>query len=103
MLNCLYVAESEIHGKGLFSSERIRPQTYIGTYQGPEAQRNGKYVLWLEDEEGTVGRRGLNKLRYVNHSRRPNAEFRDFELYALRTIRPDEEITVHYGEDWVDR
>lgn len=100
MLDCIYVSESRIHGKGLFASARIRPQVYIGTYQGPRAQRNGKYVLWLEDEQGAQGRRGMNKLRYVNHSHRPNAEFRDFELFAVRMIRADEEITVHYGDDW---
>lgn len=100
MLDRIYVAESEIHGRGLFAATRIRPETYIGTYEGPTAKRNGKYVLWMQDGKREVGRRGLNILRYVNHARRPNAEFRDFDLFALRSIRPDEEITVHYGEDW---
>ncbi len=46
------------------------------------------------------GYEGLGRLRFVNYSRRPNAEFRGRDLYALRKIRPGDEITVEYGMDW---
>ena len=94
-----YVAPSPIHGKGLFARERLRRGSYIGTYLGPAAQRNGSHVLWVEAEEGWIGRRGFKRLRYVNHSAAPNAEFDGFDLYALRTIAADEEITIDYHWD----
>ena len=93
-----FVAPSPIHGKGLFAKEPISSETYIGTYLGPEAKKNGSHVLWVYDEEtdDVIGRRGLNKLRYLNHSDKPNAEFDGFDLYALRRIREGEEITIDY-------
>ena len=94
----VYSASSSIHGKGLFARTRIPRGEYIGTYEGPQAKRNGSHVLWVYDEDtGEVtGRRGMNVLRYLNHSKKPNAEFDGFELYSLRAIRPDEEITINY-------
>ena len=40
--------------------------------------------------------RERNKMRYVNHSDKPNAEFDGFDLYSTRPIKPDEEITINY-------
>ena len=94
----VYVAPSKIHGQGLFAKVRIKRGTFIGTYEGPTAKRNGKYVLWVTYEDGTVvGRRGLNLLRYLNHDSKPNAWFDAYDLYARRTIAPGEEITIDYG------
>lgn len=95
----VYVAPSAIHGKGLFARQRIPRESHIGRYLGPQAKRNGSHVLWVEDDDGWIGRRGLNCLRYVNHDPDPNAEFDGFDLYALRTIQPDEEITIDYQWD----
>lgn len=97
-----YVSESGIHGKGLFARADIDKDSWLGIYEGPEASRNGSHVLWVYEGDTLVGRSGRNKLRYLNHSTRPNAEFDGFELYALRDIAKDEEITIHYGEDWED-
>lgn len=92
-----YVAPSKIHGKGLFAKLYITGKSYLGTYQGPQAKQNGSHVLWVyDDDDNPVGRRGLNKLRYVNHSNKPNAEFDGFDLYSTRKINPDEEITIDY-------
>lgn len=94
----VYPAPSSIHGTGLFAKTLIRKGHYIGSYEGPEARRNGKYVLWVYYDDGNVvGRRGLNLLRYMNHCDKPNAELDGFDLYALRTIKADEEITINYG------
>ena len=92
-----YVASSPIHGKGLFAKTRIDSGAYLGTYQGPQAKRNGSHVLWVYQDGDVVGRRGLNKLRYLNHCDRPNAEFDGFDLYALCPIEVDEEITINYA------
>ena len=95
-----YVEESEIHGKGLFAICEITKGTYLGEYLGPETTDNGMHVLWTEDEEGEwIGRDGINALRYLNHNTKPCAEFDDYELFAVETIKPDQEITIDYGEE----
>jgi len=87
-----YVAESGIHGQGLFARSPLKKGSFLGTYKGPECtdiDNSGPYVLWLETEEGSwLGRDGRNILRYLNHHERPSAEFDGFELYALQDIAP---------------
>lgn len=95
----VYVAPSSIHGKGLFARCTLERGQFVGTYLGPAAKRNGSHVLWVEEGDDWVGRRGFNRLRYLNHSPRPNAEFDGFDLYAIRRIRPHEEITIDYHWD----
>jgi len=97
-----YVAKSPIHGKGLFARKKIRADTLIGLYEGPATQRDGMHVLWLwnEDNERWEGINGKNEMRFLNHSSEPNADWWGNELYALRDIARDDEITFHYGEDW---
>ena len=97
-----YVNDSGIHGKGLFARVDIEEGTYLGEYEGPVAKRNGSHVLWVYEEDTVVGRSGRNKLRYLNHSIESCAEFDGFELFACRKIAIDEEITINYGEDWLD-
>lgn len=97
----VYVEDSGIHGKGLFARTRIPRDTFIGTYEGPVAKKNGSHVLWVfdDDSDEVIGRCGQNWLRYLNHNKKPNAEFDGFDLYALRAIKPDEEITIDYDPD----
>ncbi len=94
------VGPSPIHGRGLFARQKIEPDMLIGEYEGPETRRDSKYVLWVEDGEETTARRGVGPLKYLNHSKEPNAYFDGFELYALVEIAAGEEITFDYGEDW---
>lgn len=94
----VYKAPSQIHGNGLFAKVGIKKGQYIGTYEGPEAKRDGTYVLWVfEEGEEPVGRSGRNLLRYLNHQEAGNSEFDGFELYALSDIAPHDEITFDYG------
>jgi hypothetical protein len=94
-----YIKESAIHGSGLYSRVKFIAEDYMGEYDGPDVTENRSHVLWVEDEEDVwVGRDGKNVLRYLNHSAKPHAEFRGFELYAVREILPGEEITINYGE-----
>ncbi len=94
-----YKAPSAIHGDGLFARVRIQADQFIGTYEGPEARRDGTYVLWVYGEEGEppVGRSGRNLLRWLNHQEGGNAGFDGFDLYARRAIEPGEEITFNYS------
>lgn len=96
-----YVARSDIHGRGLFARRDIQVDEYIGTYEGPATQDDGMHVLWLWNEETDrwEGIDGINEMRFLNHSNKPNADWWGDELYAIRTIRADEEITFDYGWD----
>ena len=94
---------SLVHGHGVFALQRIRGGQFIGTFEGRTTRRDGTYVLWLVDEEGAeTGIRGENDLRFLNHSKRPNAEFVETDLYALRNIQSGAEILLDYGEAWHD-
>jgi SET domain-containing protein len=100
--NYVYKAPSLIHGNGLFAKVPITKGEYIGTYEGPVAKKNGIYVLWVfEEGKKPIGRSGRNLLRYLNHQDKGNAEFDGFDLFALRNIAPQEEITFDYGQ-WED-
>lgn len=98
--------ESAIHGTGLFANRDIACGEYIGTYWGPEAKRNGMYVLWVYEEDGleenAVGRSGQNLLRYLNHSVPGNTEFEGFDLYARVDICCGDELTFDYQESEFD-
>ena len=96
----VYKSPSSIHGTGLFAARRFKANEYIGTYAGPIARRNGRYVLWVTDEDGSeTGVRGLNLLRYLNHASKPNAYFAGVDLFAAKRIAAGNEITFDYGWD----
>jgi len=108
----VYVAESGIHGLGLFAKRTLRAGEYIGRYEGESTDEDGMHVLWLWDEqtEQWTGVDGHNALRYLNHSDTPNADWGhpdeelgehggSLDLYALSDIAADEEITFDYAWD----
>jgi SET domain-containing protein len=97
------VEVSAIHGRGLFAAQRFRKGAYIATFEGVPAKGDGTHVLWVIDEDGSErGIEGRNELRFLNHSQEPNAEFHGEDLYAIRNIQPDAELTFHYGDGWDD-
>jgi hypothetical protein len=97
------VKRSPIHGRGLFARRRFRRSAYIATFEGKQTRKNGTHVLWVMRDDGSeIGIEGSNALRYLNHSSKPNAEFRGADLHAVRTIGPGEELTIDYGPDWDD-
>ena len=111
----LYVAPSGLVGKGLFAGTRIPARAKIGEFEGEaiglrEARRRarGRRIVAIVELErhaldATRSRRGF---RFINHSCAPNTFFRctpeRAEIYALRAIRPGEELTVDYGESQHD-
>jgi SET domain-containing protein len=100
----VYVADSDIHGKGLFAAQAFQSGAYIGFYEGAETMENGTYVLWVqesaspESEELWLGYDGNNELRFLNHAKDPSCEMDGQALYALRDIDKGEELTFDYGE-----
>ena len=101
--NGYLVAESAIHGRGLFATHEIAPGERIGVYEGPLVEYDSTYVLWVEGDDGVWrGIQGENELRFLNHSPLPNAAFEGSELFAMSRIAAGEEITIHYGDEWED-
>ena len=104
--NLCFVADSVVHGRGLFARHDIPADTWIGHYDGPQTRENGMHVLWVEagkDEASLdewIGYDGNNELRFLNHAKQPNGEMDGLDLYAIRDISPGEEITIDYGEEF---
>lgn len=106
----LKVAKSEIHGRGCFATVPFVRGKKIAEYAGEkitnaEAERRGKRrrvirISGLDDRWSIDGSRGGNGTHYINHSCRPNCFFRSTHghllVFALRDIRPGEEITLDY-------
>lgn len=91
------VRPSAIHGHGLFATRPIAANTVLGQLQGHTTDRDGPYVLWLDE---TQGFRVENDLKYINHDPTPNAVYYDdLTVVALRDIQAGEEITHHYDGD----
>ena len=99
MINRIYVADSPVHGKGLFASSRIAAGSVIGNIKGIPSKKDGSHVLWLSASEAIEV---TCDLRYINHSDDPNAcYYDDLSVMALRDIHPQEEITHDYASnDW---
>lgn len=94
------VRESTIHGKGLFAVNDINEGDIIGTIAYNPVEEDGPYVLWIDD---TVGIQVDCELKYINHNKKPNACYcEDLHVVALRDIKPGEEITHDYGDDWLE-
>ena len=93
------IAESPIHGKGLFAGRRIESGTIIGWLETVPSETDGPYVLWISAREGLEV---TCDLRYINHSDDPNAcYYDDLSVMALRDIEAHEEITHNYASnDW---
>lgn len=107
----LDVKPSNIHGKGVFARARIAARRKIGELAGEiitvrEARRRAKsmaVITIVEFEDGmALDASSDSCLRYVNHSCSPNTYLRRanrrVEFYALRPIKPGEELTCDYGE-----
>ena len=45
-----YVADSQIHGKGLFARKYIGAGEIIGVLDGVPTSMDGEHVLWLDEE-----------------------------------------------------
>jgi len=94
------VRPSSIHGLGLFAAVDLYAGQLIGCYEGREVIHDGRYVLWVEEEDNLwTGYEGINCMRFLNHSDKPNAEMNHLECYALVAIPAGQEITIDYGWD----
>ena len=90
----VYVAQSPIHGKGLFAANDIDEDVSLGRLQGMPTTKEGTYVLWLSRK---VGLELSNEFRFINHSSDPNCALTGLDVVTLRDIATDEELTHDYG------
>jgi len=103
-----------VTGLGLFATREIRKRARIAEYKGPrlttkEAERRerkgNRYLFEVNKKETIDGTPRGNLARYANHSCNPNAEPIAYRgriyIRALRRIKPGEEITYHYGMDYL--
>ncbi|HEY6022538.1 MAG TPA: SET domain-containing protein [Candidatus Paceibacterota bacterium] len=99
-------------GLGIFAEEKIPKGACIIEYIGKratKAQLDGDEGRYLFDTgSGTIdGYIKKNTARYINHSCVPNCEADGPKgkvfIMALRTIKPGEELTYDYGEEYFER
>ena len=104
-----------VTGLGLFATAPVKKRQRIAEYRGKrittaqaekmEHSGGNRYMFELNGKITVDGTSRANVARYANHSCNPNAEpvIYGGRIYirALRRIKPDEEITYHYGMDYL--
>jgi uncharacterized protein len=102
-------------GLGLFATALIEKGTVIVDYSGPRIThaeatrreaRGARYMFEINSRWTIDGSTRRNIARYANHSCRPNAESDLVKgkiiLRAIKAIKPGEEITYDYGEEYFE-
>ncbi len=107
----VYVKDSGIHGKGLFSSVKIKEGKTIMVIKGEvisgdecerrEEEDNNVYIFWNGDD-CYIDTANTDKIKFINHKCEYNCEVADGDktsllLVAARDIEPNEELTIDYG------
>ncbi len=103
-------------GLGLFATALIEKGAFIVEYKGRriptreaqecETRYGSKYMFEINSRWTLDGSSRSNLARYLNHSCRPNGESDLVQgkiiIRAMKTIRPDDEITFDYGREYFD-
>lgn len=106
----LSIRKSPINGRGCFATTTFKRGRKIAEYTGErisdfEANHRGHNrrilrICYVNSRWSLDGARGGNGTHYINHSCEPNAFMKNLYghvlFYALRDIKPGEEITVDY-------
>lgn len=97
-------------GLGLFTNTQIKKGEFVIEYTGKvltnkEADdKGGKYLFEVNSRITIDGSGRDNLARYINHSCKPNCEPRiknkHILIYAIKGIKPGEELTYNYGKDY---
>lgn len=103
-------------GLGLFATAPIGKRALVIEYKGRriptklaqeiEKRRANKYLFEINGRWTIDGASRRNLARYVNHACDPNTEaelIRGRMMFrAVKAIVPGDEITIDYGEDYID-
>ena len=105
----LAIKKSAIEGKGCFSVVSFKRGRKIAEYTGQKitnaeanrrASRRKLRICAINNRWSLDGSRGGNGTHYINHSCEPNVYLKIIHghllFFALRDIRPGEEITIDY-------
>jgi SET domain-containing protein len=108
----VYVKDSPIHGKGIYTSRFINTGAKIMVIGGEvlsgeecerrEDEENNVYIFW--NGETYIDTNNTEKIKYINHDCDYNCDVQDRDestlwLVAARDIKIDEELTIDYGYD----
>jgi len=117
ILPCLYIAPTEKRGRGVFTSEKLKPGTVIEMAPVIVMNQHDRKLLdqtLLHDyifEWGEQQHQCCMALGYVpvyNHSYKSNCEYEmDYvnELITIKTVRAikkGEELFINYNGEWND-
>ncbi len=109
----VYVEESPIEGKGIFTSVDIPKGSNIMVIAGEvidgyecerrEEEENNVYIFWNGDE-CYIDTVNSGKIKYINHDCNFNCDVLERDetsliLSAYRDIKAGEELTIDYGYD----
>lgn len=103
-------------GLGLFATAPIKKRALVIEYTGRkiptvraqeiERRRANKYLFEINSRWTIDGSARRNLARYVNHACEPNTEaelLRGRMMFrALKNIAPADEITIDYGEEYIE-
>jgi SET domain-containing protein len=100
-------------GLGLFAKAPIKKGDFILEYTGEKLPNSiadthpGKYLFEIDDKWTINGEGEENTARYINHDCYPNVEAEIDEddkimITAIRGIKPEEELTIDYGDEYFD-
>ena len=97
---------------GLFASVPIKKDQFIVRYSGRKIRTDSvddldtRYLFEINTRWTIDGSSRRNRARYINHSCRPNAEAyfvkHLIKIRAIKTIKPGDEITYHYGRNYFE-
>jgi hypothetical protein len=99
-------------GLGLFACAPIKKGQFIIRYRGKKIRTEDtdsldtRYLFEINNRWTIDGASRSNRARYINHACRPNAEVyfvkHVIKIRAIKNIKPGDEITYHYGRNYVD-
>ena len=102
-------------GLGLFATAAIAKGAFIVEYAGRRIShstaerleaRGARYIFEIDDRWSIDGSSRSNVGRYANHSCQPSAESDlvrgKIILRAIKPIKPGDEITYDYGEEYFE-
>lgn len=107
--DCWEIHQTRNTGRGIFAKKIIEGGTVIGDYIGEvvdiaeydvEKDKKGLYLMYYTDRAGIYPDLSKPGIHLLNHSCNPNCwiyTYRGHTLFfALRAIKPDEELTISY-------